>query len=111
MLKTTSTIGTIMLVLSFLSAAIGGSPIGATAGHVDEDAPFSAEAVQVPADQFNTMYSAIVDDIASFAGDPDLALATARRDAMTAYAESLAGQLGSFAEAMQGELDAATGQS
>ena len=99
-----------MLVLSFLSVAIGGSPIGATAGHVDE-VPFSAEAVQVPADQFNTMYSAIVDDIASFAGNPDLALATARRDAMTAYAESLAGQLGSLAEVMQGELDAATAES
>ena len=108
MLKTTSTLGTIMLVLSFLSVALGGSPIGATEGHVDEDMPFSAEAVQVPADQFNAMYGAIVDDIASFAADPDLALATSRRNAMTAYAESLAGQLGSFADAMQGELDAAT---
>ena len=111
MLKTTSTLGTIMLVLSFLSIALSGSPIGATEGYVDEDTPFSTEAVQVPADQFNTMYGAIVDDIASFAGNPDLALATSRRDAMTTYAASLAGQLGSFAEAMKVELDDATGQS
>ena len=111
MLMATSTLGLIMLVLSFLSMALGGSPVGATQGHVDEDAPFSTEAVQVPADQFNAMYGAIVDDIASFAGNPDLALATSRRDAMTAYAGALAGQLDSFAEAMQGELDAATDQS
>lgn len=111
MLKTTSTLGVIMLVLSFLSVALSGSPVGATQGPLYEDAPFSAEAVQVPAGQFNTMYSAIVDDIASFAGNPDLALATARRDEMTAYAESLVGQFGSLAETMQGELDTATEQS
>ena len=111
MLKTTSTLGLIMLVLSFLSVALSGSPVGATQGQVDEDTPFSTEAVQVPAGQFNAMYGAIVDDIASFAANPDLALATARRDEMTAYAESLAGQFGSLAEAMQGELDAATDQS
>jgi len=39
------------------------------------------------------------------------ALATSRRDEMTTYAGSLAGAFGSFAEAMQGELDAATDQS
>ena len=111
MLKTTSTLGTVMLVLSFLSIALGQSPIGATDGHVDEDMPFSTEAVQIPADQFNTMYGAIVVDIASFAGNPDLALATSRRDEMTTYAESLIGQLGSLAETMQGELDAATAES
>ena len=111
MLATTSALGTVMLVLSFLSVTLGQSPIGATAGHVDEDMPFSTEAVQIPADQFNTMYSAIVVDIASFAGNPDLALATSRRDEMTAYAESLVGQFGSFAEAMQGKLDAATDES
>lgn len=111
MLKTTSTLGIIMLVLSFLSVALSGSPVGGTQGLLDEDTPFSVEAVQVPAGQFNTMYGAIVDDIASFAANPDLALATARRDEMAAYAESLVGQFGSFAEAMQGELDAATDQS
>ncbi len=111
MLITTSTLGIIMLVLSFLSVALSGSPVGPTQAHVDEDAPFSTEAVQVPAGQFNAMYDATVDDIASFAANPDLALATARRDEMTAYAESLAGQFGSLAEAMQGELDTATDQS
>ena len=106
-MTTTTAIGTIMLVLSFLSVILSQSPIGGIAGHVDENAPFSTEAAQVPADQFNAMYGAIVEDIASFAGNPDLALATSRRDAMTAYAESLVGQLGSFAQAMQAELDAA----
>ncbi len=104
MLKTTTTLGIMMLVLSFLSVALGDSPIGATEGRVDGDAPFSAEAVEVPAGQFNTMYDAIVDDIASFAANPDLALAASRRDEMTAYAASLAGQFGSFAEAMADEL-------
>ena len=111
MLKITSTLGIIMLVLSFLSAALSGSPVGATQDLLDEETPFSVEAVQAPAGQFNTMYSAIVDDIASFAGNPDLALATSRRDEMTAYAGSLAGAFGSFAEAIQGELTAATDQS
>ena len=111
MLKTTATLGIIMLVLSFLSVALAGSPIGATQAQLDEGAPFSVEAVEVPARQFNTMYGAIVDDIASFAANPDLALATSRRDEMAAYAESLVGQFGSLAEAMQGELDAATDQS
>ena len=108
MLATTSAIGIIVLVLSFLASALGQSPIGATEGHVDENAPFSEEVVQVPADQFNAMYGAIVEDIASFAKNPDLALAASRRDAMTAYAQSLAGQFDSFADRMQGELDEAT---
>ena len=111
MLKITYTRGIIMLVLSFLSVALSGSPVGATQAQVDENAPFSVEAVQAPAGQFNTMYGAIVDDIASFAANPDLALATERRDEMTAYAESLVGQFGSLAETMQAELDTANDQS
>ena len=39
------------------------------------------------------------------------ALAASRHDEMTAYAGSLAGAFGSFAEAIQGELTAATDQS
>ena len=110
MLTATTAIGTIMLVLSFLSTALGLSPLGSTdAGHIDEEAPFSGEAVKATADQFNTMYGSIVEDIASFAANPDLALAESRRDAMTAYAESLAGQLDDFASTMQQRLDEATG--
>lgn len=111
MLKTTTTLGIIMLVLSFLSVVLGDSPIGATEDRVDGEMPFSVDAVGVPAGQFNTMYSAIVDDIASFAANPDLALATSRRDDMTAYAASLAGRFERFAEAMADELDEATDQS
>jgi hypothetical protein len=41
----------------------------------------------------------------SFAENPDLALATQRRDTMTAYAEDLAGSFQLFANDLQLELD------
>ena len=109
MLAATTTLGTIMLVLSFLSGALDLSPIGnVSASDVSEDMPFSAEAVEQTAEKINAVYEAIIVDIASFAHNPDKALAQSRLDDMTGYADTLAGRYESFATSLQGRLDAAT---
>ena len=79
MLAATTTLGTIMLVLSFLSEALDLSPIGnVSVSDVGEDTPFSTEAVEQTAGKINAVYDAIIVDIASFAHNPDRALAESR---------------------------------
>lgn len=100
-----------MLVLGFLSSSLGLFPIGDVAANTEEiteETPFSREAVQQTADQFNGMYTTLIDDIASFAGNPDLALAQSRRDEMMAYASVLSDNLNVFADTLQGRLNELT---
>ena len=112
MLAATTTLGTIMLVLSFLSGALDLSPIGnVSASEVDEDTPFSTEVVEQTAGKVGTMYNAIIVDIASFADNPDMELAQSRLDDMNGYASTLAGRYESFAEALQDRLETATSPS
>lgn len=109
-MKALATIGVVMMVLGFLASAVGAFPLvdTAAANPVTEETPFSTEAVQQTAAQIGTMYTTIIDDLASFAENPDLALATERRDTMTAYAEDLAGRFQLFATDLQLELDTIT---
>lgn len=102
-----ATLGTVMMVLGFIASAVGAFPLAdlGTAEPVTEETPFSTEVVEVTAAQVGTMYTTIIDDLMSFADNPDLALATERRDTMTAYAEDLAGRFQLFANDLQLELD------
>jgi len=97
----------VMLVLGFIASAVGAFPLAdiSAATPIDENTPFSNEVVEQTAGQIGTMYTTVVDDLVSFAENPDLALATERRDQMTAYAGDLAGRFQLFADDLQLELD------
>ncbi|MDA0797145.1 MAG: hypothetical protein O2826_03435 [Chloroflexi bacterium] len=102
-----ATLGTVMMILGFIASAVGAFPLVDlnAAEPVTEETPFSTEAVEQTATQVGTMYTTIIDDLMSFAENPDLALATQRRDTMTVYAEDLAGRFQLFANDLQLELD------
>ncbi len=100
-----------MLVLGFLSSSLGLFPLGeiaASESEINEETPFSKEIVEETAGKLNAMYATIVSDIASFAGNPDLALAQDRRDDLVSYADTLADRLNLFADSLQAELDILT---
>jgi fibronectin type 3 domain-containing protein len=109
-MKVLATLGTVMMVLGFLASAVGAFPLidVAAANPITEETPFSVEVVDQTAAQIGTMYTTIVDDLMSFAENPDLALATERRDTMIAYAEDLSGRFQVFASDLQLDLDAIT---
>lgn len=105
-MKAIAAIGIIMVVLGFISNALGMSPIGSVAASdpITEETPFSKAVVDQTAGKLTAVYTGIIEDMVSFADNPDLALATARRDEMTAYAAALAGQLDAFASELEGRL-------
>jgi pectate lyase len=109
-MKVLTTIGTIMLVLGFLASALGAFPLADVSANdtVTEETPFSTEAVEQTAAQIGTMYTSIIDDLMTFADNPDLALADSRRLAMTSYADDLAGRFQLFAQDLQTDLGAMT---
>jgi hypothetical protein len=109
-MKVLATLGTVMMVLGFLASAVGAFPLidTAAANPITEETPFSVEVVDQTAAQIGTMYTTIIDDLMSFAENPDLALATERRDTMIAYAEDLSGRFQLFAADLQLELDTIT---
>jgi hypothetical protein len=102
-----ATLGTVMMILGFIASAVGAFPLVdvAAANPITEETPFSTEPVEQTAAQMGTMYATIIDDLMSFAENPDLALATERRDTMTTYAENLASRFQLFASDLQLELD------
>jgi hypothetical protein len=106
-LKLLTTLGAVMMVLGFIASAVGAFPLADVSASVeiDEDTPFSTEAVEQTAGQVGAMYTTVIDDVMSFADNPDLALATQRRDQMTVYANDLAGRFQLFADDLQVELD------
>ncbi|MHC4996320.1 MAG: hypothetical protein ACYTGQ_14845, partial [Planctomycetota bacterium] len=89
---------------------MGAFPLADLSGgtEIDENTPFSKDIVDESIGKAGTMYTAIITDIASFADNPDLALAEARRDEMTLYASDLADKFQLFAEDLQLELDSIT---
>jgi hypothetical protein len=99
-----------MLVLGFLANAVGAFPLADVLANttIDEDTPFTTEAAEQTAAQIGTMYTSIIDDMMTFADNPDLALGASRRVTMTAYAEHLAGRFQLFAQDLQAELDVIT---
>jgi hypothetical protein len=109
-MKVLTTIGTIMLVLGFLSSAVGAFPLADVSANteVTEDTPFSPEVVEQTAGQIGSMYTSIIGDVMSFADNPDLAFAESRRVAMITFAEDLAGRFQLFAQDLQTDLDAIT---
>jgi hypothetical protein len=110
-MRTITTIGVIMLIIGFLSSALGAFPlvdISASSAPIDEDTPFSTQLVEETSGKIGTMYSTIIEDIASFADNPDLALAQSRLDEMTVYAEDLATRTQLFANDLQQKLDVIT---
>ena len=106
-MKLITTIGTMMMVLGFIASSVGAFPLAdvSAATPIDENTPFTTEVVEQTAAQIGTMYTTIIDDLASFAQNPDLALATQRRDQMTGYATDLAGKFQLFANDLQLQLD------
>lgn len=106
-MKLLTTMGAVMMVLGFIASAVGAFPLAdiSAATPIDENTPFSTEAVEQTNGQIGAMYTTIVDDLMGFAENPDLALAEQRRDDMTAYAEDLAGHFQLFANDLQLELD------
>ncbi|MEE8518038.1 MAG: hypothetical protein V3S98_02810 [Dehalococcoidia bacterium] len=102
-----------MLVLGFLSSTLGLFPIGNASANTDEvteETPFSREAVQETADRFSGMYTSVINDIASFASNPDLALAQSRQQEMVSYATTFSDKLNVFADTLQIRLDELTAQ-
>ena len=106
-MKAVTTIGIVMLVLGFLASALGSFPLAdvSASSEITEETPFSTQLVTETAGQMGTMYTTIIDDLVSFADNPDLALATSRRDDMTVFAEDLAGRFQLFADDLQARLD------
>lgn len=102
----TMTLGTVMLVLGFLSNVLGVFPgADASAPPIGEDTPFSQAAVEQTAIQFDKAYRSVIDDLLAFQRNPDLARAEARRTEMTAYAGTLAGNFQGLASTLQTRLD------
>ena len=110
-MKLVSTIGAILLVLGFLTSALGAFPladISASGPEVTEQTPFSREVVETTAGQIGSIYTTVIGDLVTFAGNPDLALAQGRLGQMTTFAEGLASQFQPFADDLQVRLDATT---
>ena len=85
-MKVLTTIRRIMLILGFLASAVGASPLADVSANttIDEDIPFTAEAVEQTAAQIGTMYTSIIDNMMTSADNPDLALGESCRVTMTA---------------------------
>ena len=110
-MKVVSTLGIMMLVIGFLASALGAFPLAdlsANSTEITEETPFSKDLVEETAGKVGTLYTTIIDDLAGFASNPDLALAQSRRDQMSAYATDLAGQFQLFADDLQARLDDVT---
>lgn len=103
----------VMLVLGTLSTAIAGFPFAdaSASQQITEETPFGREPVQATADQFGTMYEAIIGELMTHMDDlenPDYARAEARRVEITAYASVLAGQFDDLSERLQAKGDEIT---
>lgn len=96
----------IAVVVSFVLGALGAFPLsdGSTVGDALEGAGGSGN-VQAAADGLLLGYTDIINDIASFQKDPDLARAEARKEAMFRYARELLGQYEAFSGTLSGSLD------
>ena len=109
-MKAITTIGIVMMVLGFLANSVEAFPLADLTGGttIEEDTRFSAAIVEETTGKIGTMYTSVIEDLMSFADNPDLALAQSRRDSMTVFAEDLAGRFQLFADDLQLELDAIT---
>lgn len=109
-MKVITTIGIVMMVLGFLANSVEAFPLADLTGGttIEEDTLFSAAIVEETTAKIGTMYTSVIEDLMSFADNPDLALAQSRRDSMTVFAEDLAGRFQLFADDLQLELDAIT---
>ena len=105
-MKVLTTIGTIMLVLGFLANTVNAFPLADVSANttIDEDTPFTTEAIDQTAAQIGTMYTSIIDDMRIFADNPYLALGKSRQVTMAAYAEDPAGRFQLFAQDLQTEV-------
>ena len=111
-MKIATALGIVMLVLGFLASALGAFPLANISAStvIDEDTPFSKALVDETAGLVGTMYATIITDIASFADNPDLALAQSRLGEMTVFADGLAIRFQLFADDLQLRLDATSAQ-
>ena len=103
----------VMLVLGALSTAIAGFPFAdaTTSQQINEDTPFSRDAVTATSGQFATMYGSVIGELMTFMDDlenPDYARAEARRLEITAYAGVLAGQFDNLSAQLQTKADEIT---
>lgn len=109
-MKVITTIGVVMMVLGFLANSVEAFPLADLSSEttVTEDTAFSTAVVEETTGKIGTMYTTVIDDLMSFADNPDLALAESRRVEMTAFATDLADDFQLFANDLQEELDAIT---
>ena len=108
-MQVVTVLGVMMLVLGTLATALGMSPLGtgeATA-EVDPDAAFSTEAAEATFGKVSGMYEGIINDLVAIGENPDLAVAEARREQMTTYAQAISLQFETLAATLQVELDEA----
>ena len=109
-MKVITTIGIVMMVLGFLANSVEAFPLADLSSEtaITEETIFSTAVVEETTGKIGTMYTTIIDDLMSFADNPDLALAESRRVEMTAFATNLADDFQLFANDLQQELDAIT---
>ena len=109
-MKVITTIGVVMMILGFLANSVEAFPLAdlSSETEITEDTVFSTAVVEETTGKIGTMYTTIIDDLMSFADNPDLALAESRRVEMTAFATNLADDFQLFANDLQQELDAIT---
>ena len=109
-MKVITTIGIVMMVLGFLANSVEAFPLADLSNNtvITEDTAFSAAIVEETTGKVSTMYTTVIDDLMTFADNPDLALAESRRVEMTAFATNLADDFQLFANDLQQELDAIT---
>lgn len=106
MVTASITLSIIAVVVSFVLGALGAFPLsdGTTIGDALPGTDGS-EKVQTAADGLLLGYTDIINDLASFQKDPDLARAEARKEAMFRYARELLGQYEGFSGTLSASLD------
>ncbi len=105
MVSASITLSIVAVIVSFILSVLGAFPLsdGTTVGDALPNADDSSK-VQSAADGLLLGYTDIINDIASFQKDPDLARAEARKEAMFRYARELLGQYEGFSGTLSATL-------
>ena len=106
MIGASITLSVVVTVISFILAVTGSFPLGDVGnGSGDPSDEFSTADVEEAGRRIEASYCAIIEDIASFQKDPDLARAEARKEAFTEFAQGLIGDYKDLSDELQTDLD------